>query len=186
MRSQQVLEVIGRRRRGGACAHTRCPIHGRLLGAADWFPDGMWIWLARHRDPPQVARLEADESSMVGLEECARAGERDVCFARASEALSADTRPRANPSVLRVEFIESSKAGGYHIGESVAHVDLMSIFLPGIGSFTVAEVTCGSRCRYLLDIRALVGASGTCRESVSGVAPHVAPLPAGFFTNLYR
>jgi len=85
-------------------AETRCPHDGRRLGVAFWFPDGLWLWAAGYREPPQAARVQAAAFYLDALDECQTAGEEKACYDAASEALSADIRPVARPSVMHVDI----------------------------------------------------------------------------------
>lgn len=174
-RADEVLELIKRHaRRLQPLADTRCPHDGRLLGAAYWLTDGLWVWSAGHRQPPQVARLEAAAFCVDALDECRNADERRGCYEAASEALSADIRPVARPAVLHVE-IDLTSPDDYCIKKPTMSVASGYRFL-------VTEVSCGCRRHFYLDLHSLIlaaaGVAGARRKGAALMKKHVPPLPA--------
>ena len=172
-RREQVLELIRRHARSlHGLAESRCPHDGRLLGAAYWLDDGLWVWSAGHRKPPQVARREAARFYLGALDECGMTDEENACYDAASQALSADIRPRASPAVLHIE-IDLSDPNGYCITDP-------TMLLIGGGGFLVTEVSCGCRRRFCLDLHSLIllGAENAARGRAEASArKHVPPLP---------
>ena len=173
-RPGQVLELI--KRHAGSLdtmAETRCPHDGRLLGAAYWLADGLWVWSAGHREPPQVARREAATSCLDALDECQTADEQRACYEAAGEALSADIRPVARPAVLHVA-IDPANTDWYEITDPTMSMVCGHRFL-------VTEVSCGCRRHFYLDLHSLILAAVNAMASrarrAHRVRKHVPPLP---------
>lgn len=167
-RARQVLELITRHRNAPSVAESRCPHDGRLLGAAYQFPDGLWIWSAGCREPPQAARLQAAAFYLDALDECQTASEERACYDAASDALSADIRPVARPSVMHVET-DPSALGRYQTGWGMSVV--------AGPSFLVTEVSCGCRRQFYLDLHSLVLRATTTPPRGRKASNHVPPLP---------
>jgi hypothetical protein len=172
-RREHVLELIRRHGRSlQALAESRCPHDGRLLGAAYWLTDGLWVWSAGYRKPPQVARREAARFYLDALDECQTSDEENACYDAASEALSADIRPVARPAVLHLE-IELSDPNGYCITDP-------TMLLIGGGGFLVTEVSCGCRRRFCLDLHSLIllaAENAVLGRGTAGARKHVPPMP---------
>ena len=174
-RADEVLELSKRHaRRLQSLADTRCPHDGRLLGAAYWLTGGLWVWSAGHRQPPEVARLEAATFCIDALDECRNADEWRACYEAASEALSADIRPVARPAVLHVES-DPTSPDDYRI-----NTPTMSV-VSGY-RFLVTEVSCGCRRHFYLDLDSLIlaaaGVAGARRKGAPLMRKHVPPLPS--------
>ena len=167
-REGRVLALIGKHgRRLSRLADTRCTHDGRLLGAAYRLPDGVWIWTAGHREPPQVARINAAAHYLDAVDECRCQAEVQACYDAASEVLSSDVRPVARPAVMRIDA-EASDAGFFH-------------FTPGFSmvlghEFAVSEVSCGCRRQFYLDVYGLAKAALANATSVEPTPTHVPPL----------
>jgi hypothetical protein len=170
-RERSVLALIAQRgQQLTRLAESRCPEEGRLLGAVYRLTDGTWIWSAGHRQPPQTARREAAALYLDAMEDCETADERQACYDGAIEALSSETRPRADSKVARVEPVE--RAGGLW---RFARPFAMSMVV-GDG-FAVTEVSCGCRRQYYLDIHSLVKHSLQSPSASQRSVIHVPPLP---------
>jgi len=170
-RENAVLALIAQRyRQLTRLAESRCPEDGRLVGAVYQLTDGMWIWAAGHRQPPQTARREAAVLCLDAIEDCATVDERQACHDGAIEALSSDVRPRAHPKVARVE--PADRAGGLW---KFARPFAMSMVV-GDG-FAVTEVSCGCRRQYYLDIHSLIKHSLQPSSANQRSVIHVPPFP---------
>ncbi|GAA3348611.1 hypothetical protein GCM10020358_67700 [Amorphoplanes nipponensis] len=170
-RERSVLALIAHRgRQLTRLAESRCPEDGRLLGAVYRLTDGIWIWSAGHRQPPQTARREAAALYLDTMEDCATVDERQACYDSAIEVLSSDTRPRANPEVARIELVE--RAGGLWRFTRPFAMSMVA----GNG-FAVTEVSCGCRRPYYMDIHSLVKHSLQSPPSNQQSVIHVPPLP---------
>lgn len=172
-RSGQVLALI-KRHAGSldAMAETRCPHDGRLLGAAYWLADGLWVWSADHREPPQIARREAAACCLDALDECQTAEDQRACYEAASDALSADIRPVARPAVLHVE-IDPANTDWYEVTD-------LAMSVVGGPRFLVTEVSCGCRRHFYLDLHSLIlaaNATASRPHRAQRVRKHVPPLP---------
>lgn len=175
-RARQVLELIKRYAKRLHCmAESRCPHDGRVLGAAYWLSDGLWVWSAGYREPPQAARFEAATFYLDALDECQTADEERACYEAASEALSADIRPVARPAVLHVET-DQANADWYRITRPT-----MSVV--GGYRFLVTEVSCGCRRHFYLDLHSLIlaaaNATGARARGAQRVRRHVPALAPG-------
>jgi hypothetical protein len=172
-RREQVLELIRRHARSlHGLAESRCPHDGRLLGAAYWLTDGLWVWSAGHRKPPQVAHREAATFYVDALDECQTPDGERACYDAASEALSADIRPTAIPAVLHLE-IDLSDPEGYCITEP-------TMIMIGGGGSLVTEVSCGCRRHFYLDLQSLIllaAENGARQRDAAGARKHVPSLP---------
>jgi len=133
-----------------------------------WFPDGLWLWAAGYREPPQAARVQAAAFYLDALDECQTAGEEKACYDAASEALSADIRPVARPSVMHVD-IDPASPGRYQAGWGMSMVS-------GPG-FLVTEVSCGCRRHFYLDLHSLILQATAAPPGGPAARAHVPPLP---------
>jgi hypothetical protein len=172
-RTEQVLEVVRRHSRTlPSLAETRCPYDGRLLGAAYWLSDGLWVWSTGHRQPPQAARRDAARFYLDALDECQTADERRACYDAASQALSSHLRPVARPAVLHLE-IDLSSPSSYCITDP-------TMTMIGGGGSLVTEVSCGCRRHFYLDLHSIIllAAENAARAGdTQGATRHVPPLP---------
>jgi hypothetical protein len=167
-RAEHVLDAVRQYgKRLPYAAETRCPHDGRRLGAAFWFPDGLWLWSAGYREPPQAARLQAAGFYLDALDECQTAGEEKACYEAASDALSADIRPVARRSVMHVG-IDPASPGRYQAGWGMSVVS-------GSG-FLVTEVSCGCRRHFYLDLHSLIMQATAAPPGGSAARAHVPPL----------
>lgn len=169
-REAEVLMSIAQHgRRLTRLAESRCDKDGRLLGATYQLPDGIWMWSAGHRQPPQAIRHEAAAANLDALEDCSTDEEVRACYGGAIEALASATRQAVSPSVMKIDL---DGAGRWSFG-GTRSFPMSMISGPG---FAVSEVSCGCRRQYYLDIRALVMAS-LGHTTVDATPVHVAPLP---------
>jgi len=148
---------------------SRCARDGRLLGATYRLPDGIWIWSAGHRQPPQVVRHQAAAAYVDGIDDCATGEQVQACYDLAAEALVNATRPKAEAAVAK---IRSNNRGGWSY--ELARPFAMSLVCGP--DFAVTEVSCGCRRHYYLDIHTLVKVCIGQGVPV-GRPVQVAPLP---------
>lgn len=93
-RELQVLDLFRKHRRGVEyIAQSRCPHDGRLLGAVQHLPDGLWVWQAGSRLSPSGSRIEVESWFLDALDESEFCSE---AFRQASEYVEEEL-PRGCP-----------------------------------------------------------------------------------------
>ena len=73
------------------------------MGATYQLPDGIWMWSAGHRQPPQAIRHEAAAANLDALDDCSTDEEIQACYGGAIEALASTMRHTANPLVVKID-----------------------------------------------------------------------------------
>ncbi|MGI8452042.1 MAG: hypothetical protein ACR2MP_33640 [Streptosporangiaceae bacterium] len=131
-------------------------------------PYGLWLWAVGCREPPRAARVQAAAFFLDALDECQTAGEEKAGYAAASEALSADIRPVARPSVMHVD-IDPASPSRCQAGWGMSVV--------GGCRFLVTEVSCGCRRHFYLDLHSLIVQAAAAPPGGPAGRAHVPPLP---------